>query len=87
MKDSDKTKAQQANILVKRTFEACKVGHLQGAGFLIEHPEQLGIASGLIPASIWDWPEFWSLVKSTALTQGALFQCVWGAPIHLSQLA
>ena len=80
LKDSDKTKAQQANILVERTFEACKVGHSQKAGFLIEHPEQLGIASGLIPASIWDWPEFWSLVESTALTQGALFQCVWGAP-------
>ena len=80
LKETDKQKVDQANLLVERTFEACKVGHAQATAFLIEHPEQLGISNGLIPASIWDWPEFKDLVETTNLTQGALFQCVWDAP-------
>lgn len=44
----------------------------------MEHPEQLGMASGLVPASIWDWAEFKQL--QTGLVQGAIFQCVFGAP-------
>ena len=80
LKDSDRSKTQQANLLVERTFEACGAGHLVGTAFLVEHPEQLGIASGLIPASIWDWPEFSGLGQATSLFQGALFQCMWGAP-------
>ena len=80
LKDADKSKIQQANLLVERTFEACLTGHLVDTAFLVEHPEQLGIAGGLIPASIWDWPEFSSLTEATSLMQGALFQCIWGAP-------
>ena len=80
LKDADKDKVQQANLLVERSFEACRVGHTTNTAFLLEHPEQLGVASGLVPASIWDWPEFGTLAAETSLIQGALFQCVWEAP-------
>ncbi len=80
LKDADKQRVDQANLLVERTLEACAAGHSQTTAFLIEHPEQLGIANGLIPASIWDWPEFKDLQENTGLIQGALFQCLWEAP-------
>ena len=52
LKKADQEKVDQANLLVLRSLEACQLAHQAGAIFLIEHPEQLGIASGLVPASI-----------------------------------
>lgn len=75
LKKSDQATVDQANLLVERAIEACRLAHESGAVFLLEHPEQLGMASGLIPASIWDWIEFKQLEEATHLLQLAIFQC------------
>ncbi len=80
LRDVDLQKVRQANLLVERSLEACLSAHSVGSVFLLEHPEQLGIAQGLVPASIWDWEEFKDLQKQTGLLQMAIFQCEFGAP-------
>ena len=72
LKQADKGKAEQANLLLERSLEACRLAHQCGAVFLLEHPEQLGMASGLIPASIWEWEEFHQLAVAVKLSQMAL---------------
>ena len=80
LKTDDADKVKQANLLVERALEACKAAHQKQIPFLIEHPEQLGIAQGLVPASIWDWKEFHDLCRLSSLVQLAIFQCEFGAP-------
>ena len=79
LKATDQAKVTTANLLVERALEACELAHQTGAIFLVEHPEQLGLASQLVPASIWDWPEFKQLQVNTGLAQAAIFQCSFGA--------
>lgn len=80
LREVDLRKVRQANLLVERSLEACITAHIAGAIFLLEHPEQLGIAQGLVPASIWDWQEFNDLLEATKALQWAIFQCEFGAP-------
>ena len=80
LKSTEADKAEQANLLVDHALEACTEAFLVGIPFLLEHPEQLGMAQGLIPASIWDWPEFHTLCRLSGLVQVAIFQCEFGAP-------
>ena len=80
LKSTDAQKVEIANLLVDRSLqialECCK----RGIGFLLEHPEQLGIAAGMIPASIWNFKEFLMLEEFDCLRQAAIFQCQFGAP-------
>ncbi len=54
LKQEDSTKVEVANLLVDRTFLVCHKCLELDIGFLLEHPEQLGVAQGLVPASIWN---------------------------------
>ena len=78
LKGVSKTKSDAANVLVDRTLEAFKTGHLSPANskWLAEHPEDLGDTSnGGSPASIWQFPEMSELIVSTDAVEGALHQC------------
>ena len=79
LREADRAKVEQANLLVLRSLEACGLVADAGGVFLLEHPEQLGLAGHLVPASIWDWEEFKILQDETGLQQAALFQCEFGA--------
>ena len=45
----------------------------------MEHPENLGLAQGQLPGTIWDFPRMISLRSSFNVQTGALFQCHFGA--------
>ena len=80
LKQSDAEKVQEANLLVDRSFLICHKCVELGMGFLLEHPEQLGTAQGLIPASIWNFQQFLDLEATQAICQAGIFQCEFGAP-------
>ena len=80
LKESDLNKVKVANLLVDRSFEICKVCVNLNIGFLLEHPEQLGLAHGTVPASIWNFEQFQELVATGSVAQAAIFQCIFGAP-------
>ena len=51
-----------------------------GNGFLIEHPEDLGVAEdGSRPSAIWQWPEMLELIACHSALTFAVFQCQYGA--------
>ena len=80
LKGSDHQKISLANLLVDRSFQLCKLCVERQIGFLLEHPEQLGLAQGTIPAAIWNFSQFSELEESGQITQAGIFQCVFGAP-------
>ena len=71
---------QASNFLIDQCLHAAALAVTAGNQFLLEHPEDLGLApDGLIPASIWSWPELLDLLVSTPTVCFALFQCHFGA--------
>ena len=57
---------QASNFLIDQCLHAAALAATAGNQFLLEHPEDLGLApDGLIPASIWSWPELLDLLVST----------------------
>lgn len=79
LKQSDTQKVEEANLLVDRSFLVCHKCVELDVGFLLEHPEQLGTAKGLIPAAIWNFQQFLDLEATQAISQAGIFQCeVWG---------
>ena len=51
-----------------------------GNAFLWEHPEHLGVAAdGVVPSSIWSWPEILDLLVRFKAVTFAIFQCMFGA--------
>ena len=80
LKDADGQKVEVANLLVDRSLLICHECCKLNIGFLLEHPEQLGIAAGMIPASIWNFKSFLELEKLEVVRQAAIFQCEFGAP-------
>lgn len=80
LKESDFDKVRVANLLVDRSFDICEACVKQDIGFLLEHPEQLGVAHGTIPASIWNFEQFQKLEATGSVAQAAIFQCEFGAP-------
>ena len=80
LKGSDHQKISLANLLVDRSFQLCKLCVERQIGFLLEHPEQLGLAQGTIPAAIWNFSQFSELEESGQIVQAGIFQCVFGAP-------
>ena len=72
---------QASNFMIDQCLRAATLAIAAGNQFLLEHPEDLGLApDGLIPASIWSWPELLDLLVSTQTVCFALFQCHFGAP-------
>ena len=80
LKTVDAQKVETANLLVDRSLQMAMECTGLGIGFLLEHPEQLGLAAGMIPASIWNFKEFLQLEQHEQVRQAAIFQCQFGAP-------
>ena len=76
---SDHDEVTLANVLIDRVLQAATEQARQGHFFIIEHPEQLGVSQGLVPASIWDWPEMRALVSEAQAGTFALHQCQFGS--------
>ncbi len=80
LETSDAQQVEIANLLVDRSLQMAMECAGLNIGFLLEHPEQLGLAAGMIPASIWNFKEFLQLEKHERVRQAAIFQCQFGAP-------
>ena len=57
LSNENKEKVLQADDLVEKAFSGCFLVDEHGGFFFLEHPEQLGLTAGQVPASIWDRPE------------------------------
>ena len=77
--NANKKKVLLANDLMQKFFQ-CLVVYEQGGHFFLEHPEQLGLTAGQIPASIWDRPEVSELLCQKGVRTFAIFQCQFFAP-------
>eukprot|EP00435_Cladocopium_sp_Y103_P007668 s5210_g2.t1 len=75
----DRNKVALADELIDKSFDACKRDLQHGGHFLLEHPEQLGVTMGQIPASIWDLPETSQLLQDKRVRTFAFFQCAFEA--------
>ena len=80
LSDANKEKVLLADDLVQKSFHGCLVVYEQGGHFFLEHPEQLGLTAGQIPASIWDRPEVSELLCQKGVRTFAIFQCQFFAP-------
>ena len=83
---SDHDEVTLANVLIDRVLQVATEQARQGHFFIIEHPEQLGISQGLVPASIWDWPEMRALVSEAQAGTFALHQCQFGSATQTNQV-
>eukprot|EP00439_Symbiodinium_sp_Y106_P002778 s9765_g1.t1 len=73
-------KVQSANFLVDNTLRLAAAAAQVGNAFLIEHPEDLGLAEdGSRPSSIWQWPDMLELIACHNSLSFAVFQCEYGA--------
>ena len=67
-------------ILVDNTLRLAAAAAQVGNAFLIEHPEDLGLAEdGSRPSSIWQWPDMLELIACHNSLSFAVFQCEYGA--------
>ena len=57
LSEANREKVRLADELVQKSLQGCAMVKAQGGHFFLEHPEQLGVTAGQIPASIWDLPE------------------------------
>ena len=80
LSDSNKEKVKLADSLVEKSLQGCATVYEHGGHFFLEHPEQLGLTSGQIPASIWDLPAIAELLCQKGVHTLAVFQCEFGAP-------
>eukprot|EP00435_Cladocopium_sp_Y103_P052283 s2541_g16.t1 len=79
LSQKDKEKVDLADELIDKSFDACRRTLQHGGHFVLEHPEQLGITMGQIPASIWDLPETSELLQDKRVRKFAFFQCAFEA--------
>ena len=80
LKDKFYLEVQSANFLVDNTLRLAAAAAQVGNAFLIEHPEDLGLAEdGSRPSSIWQWPEMLELIACHNSLSFAVFQCEYGA--------
>eukprot|EP00435_Cladocopium_sp_Y103_P032652 s3838_g8.t1 len=79
LSNKDKEKVALADELIDKSFDACRRALQHGGHFVLEHPEQLGITMGQIPASIWDLPETAELMQDKRVRTFAFFQCAFEA--------
>ena len=80
LKDKLYLEVQNANFLVDNTLRLAAAAAQVGNGFLIERPEDLGVAEdGSRPSAIWQWPEMLQLIACHSALTFAVFQCQYGA--------
>ena len=71
---------ESANTLIKFCCELAVFAHSHQVPFIMEHPEDLGLAQdGVRPASIWQLDIVQDLVPSCDSITFAFFQCAYGA--------
>lgn len=75
----NKTEVSLHNMFIKRSVQVAKSMHLRKAGYLFEHPEDLGAVDGEHPASIWQWQEIINMCVQCEAFSFALYQCQFGA--------
>ena len=75
-----KDKIETANLLIRRSIEACNVAFDHGVSYMLEFPEDLGLKNGLNPASIWQLPELRETAERTGTLRRAINQDSYGAP-------
>ena len=80
LSDKNKELVAMADDLIQKSLHGCAVVYEQGGHFFLEHPEQLGVTAGQIPASIGDLPEVQNLLCQKGVTTVAVFQCHFSAP-------
>ena len=68
-------KVRLADELVQKSLHGCAVVLAHGGHFFLEHPEQLGVTAGQIPASIWDLPEVAELLCQTGKGSACRSRC------------
>ena len=73
LSNDNKQKVQLADDLVQKSFHGCALTRDHGGHFFLEHPEQLGLTAGQIPASIWDLPEAAELLCQKGVRTFAIF--------------
>ena len=79
LSQDNKDKVRLADELVQKAFTGCLLTCERGGFFFLEHPEQLGLTAGQIPASIWDLPEVAELLCKSGVHTFAVFQCAFHA--------
>ena len=83
---ANKRKVQLANTLSDLTFQALTLQVKLSPGLVVlEFPEDLGAVRngrhhGSRPASLWQWPQFWDLIKLQGVLTLGIRQCDFEAP-------
>ena len=78
--DKHREAVESANTLIKFCCELAVFAHSHQVPFIMEHPEDLGLAQdGVRPASIWQLDIVQDLVPSCNSITFAFFQCAYGA--------
>ncbi|CAE7632161.1 unnamed protein product [Symbiodinium sp. CCMP2592] len=80
LKDSSMQKVTSANHFVDQCLKATVFAAEAGNFFMWEAPEHLGrTADGLVPSSIWAWPELLDCIPRFAATTFVHYLCEFGA--------
>ncbi|CAE7263715.1 unnamed protein product [Symbiodinium sp. CCMP2592] len=80
LKDSSMQKVTSANHFVDQCSKATVFAAEAGNFFMWEAPEHLGrTADGLVPSSIWAWPELLDCIPRFAATTFVHYLCEFGA--------
>ncbi len=79
LSESNRHKAEEGTALGKKMWELFDIAGDIGSHFLGEFPEDLGLTSTGVPASIWQMEEFFTLISKPGVVTFALFQCEFGA--------
>ena len=79
LSNRDRAKVEEANLFVDNCLQACDLAASCGGGFLLEHPEDLGVVQGIRPGSIWQWDELLELIPKFGACCFAVHQCHFGA--------
>ena len=74
-------KVKLADELVQKALTGCLLVAERGGFFFLEHPEQLGLTAGQIPASIWDLPEIAELLCKKGSTPFQFFSVSFKRPL------
>jgi len=73
MREGDRKKTEEANLLVDFTLTALRAMLQKGGFILLEHPEDLGRRpEGGVPGSIWRWDQTASLANQAGVIWGGV---------------
>ena len=81
LSDKFSAEVEMSNFLIDQSLRASILAADAGNPFLWEHPKNLGLAAdGVVPASIWAWPEMLDMITRTSAVTFAFWQCSFGSP-------